>query len=110
MLTATGNFDRVINQATLVLEDRIRRKAGLDDLQGIALVNKALSSKLSESILKVSNDQQTHEGISQICRGIVLAFRNPTHHRVVDKYSREDALRFCAFVDSLLSTIANASM
>ena len=31
LLSATGNFDRVINQATQVLEDRIRVKSGADN-------------------------------------------------------------------------------
>lgn len=107
LLSAKSNFDRVINQATLVLEDRIRRKAMLNDLQGIQLINKALNSKLDESILKLSNNPQIHEGISQICRGIVLAFRNPTHHTIIEKYPRTDALKFCAFVDIILLMLEN---
>jgi hypothetical protein len=35
----------------------------------------------------------------------MLAFRNPTHHHIADTYSREDALKVCAFIDNLLGTI-----
>lgn len=110
LLTASTNFDRVVNQATLVLEDRIRKRSGLNDLQGVGLVNKALNSKRDDSILKVSNDPQIHEGICHICRGIVLAFRNPTHHQIIEAYSREDALKLCAFIDNLLSIIEQATL
>ena len=108
LLAATGNYDRVVNQATLVLEDRIRQKAGLEGSQGIDLISKAMKSNPNESIIRLSDDKQTQEGISLICRGIILAYRNPTHHKVIEKYPRADALKFCAFIDSLLSIIDNA--
>jgi len=105
ILSAPGNFDRVVNQATLVLEDRIRKKSKLDGLIGVELVNKAINSELSKSVLKLSDDPQEHEGFAHICRGIVLSFRNPTHHKIVESYSREDALKVCAFIDLLLRII-----
>jgi hypothetical protein len=108
ILSSPSNFDRVVNQASLVLEDRIRKKSKLNDLIGVNLVNKALNSDLTKSILKTSENPEEHEGISHICRGIVLSFRNPTHHKIIESYSREDALKFCAFVDSLLKIIDNS--
>jgi hypothetical protein len=109
LLTAHDSFDRAINQATLVLEARIRNRAELpQDLIGKGLVDKALSSDISKAILVASDDPQEHEGICHICRGIVGAFRNPTHHRLLDHYTREDALRLCGFIDQLLSVIDKA--
>jgi len=109
ILTAPGNFDRVINQATLVLEDRIRTKSQSDrTLVGVGLINKVLNSDLSNTILKVSDSADEHEGIGHICRGIIMSFRNPTHHYISDKFSREDALKFVAFVDNLLQIINNS--
>jgi len=105
ILSAPSNFDRVVNQATLVLEDRIRKKSKLTNEIGVQLVNKAINSDASKSVLKLSDDPDEHEGFGHICRGIVLSFRNPTHHRIVQNYSREEALKFCAFVDSLLKVI-----
>jgi len=105
ILSAPGNFDRVINQATLVLEERIRKRSGLDSYSGVELVNKALNSELSKSVLQVSDDPDVHEGIAHICRGIVLAFRNPTHHRIITDITREDALKVCAFIDKLLQIV-----
>lgn len=110
ILSAPGNFDRVINQATLVLEERIRKRSGLDSYSGVELVNKALNSELSKSVLQVSDDPDVHEGIAHICRGIVLAFRNPTHHRIITDITREDALKVCAFIDNLLQMVDTAKL
>ncbi len=109
LLSAASNFDRVINQATLVLEDRIRTKASAArSLSGTQLVNAVLKTDLSETVLKVSDDPSEHEGVCHICRGIMLTFRNPTHHHITDKFTREDALKVCAFIDDLLRVIDEA--
>jgi len=106
ILTASSNFDRVINQASQVLEDRIRTKSGLDrSFVGIKLVNNALNTDRSKSVLIVSENNEEHEGFCHICRGIMLAFRNPTHHYLSDSFLREDALKFTAFIDNLLKIL-----
>lgn len=105
ILSAPSDFDRVINQATLVLEDRIRTKSGVStNLSGVNLVNKALNTNPEKTILLVSDDPGIHEGICLICRGIMMSFRNPTHHTISDsnQITREDALKFTAFIDYLL--------
>lgn len=111
ILSSPGNFDRVINQATLVLEDRIRTKSqNKEGLVGIQLVNKVLNSDLKKSVLKVSENSDEHEGICHICRGIMLSFRNPTHHFVSDRFSREDALKLVAFIDNLLQIVDKSKL
>ena len=111
LLSAPGHFDRVINQATLVLEDRIRRKSkNTDKLTGTKLVNEVLKSDIANTVLKVSNNDGEQEGIAHICRGIMGAFRNPTHHEISDNFTREEALKLCAFVDNLLRIIDNATV
>jgi len=76
LLSAPGKFDRVVNQATLVLEDRIRAKTGRgNDRIGVQLVNEVLKTNLDETILKVSDDPGEHEGFCHICRGVMGAFR-----------------------------------
>jgi len=109
LLSAPGNFDRVINQATQVLEDRIRTKSGnTSQLTGVQLVNAVLKSDPGQTVLKVSDDSGEHEGFCHICRGVMQMFRNPTHHHITDKFSREDALKVCAFVDNLLRVLDDA--
>ena len=106
ILTASGNFDRVINQASQVLEDRIRKKSELGrSFVGVKLVNKALNTDKLKTVLIVSENDEEHEGFCHICRGIMLAFRNPTHHYLSDSFLREDALKFTAFIDNLLKIL-----
>ncbi|MDR7038152.1 hypothetical protein J2X36_002908 [Methylobacterium sp. BE186] len=109
LLSAPGNFDRAINQATQVLEDKLRKISKIDkDLTGPNLVNSVINSTPSKGLLRVAENDDEHEGIAHICRGIMLAFRNPTHHSLSDDYTREDALKLCAFIDNLISAIERA--
>ena len=111
ILSAPGNFDRVINQSTQVLEDRIRKKSNCDrTLVGVQLINKALNPDLGKTILIASENSEEHEGICHICRGLMIGFRNPTHHHLSDSFTREEALKFCAFVDSILQIIGKAKV
>ena len=111
ILMATSKFDRPINQATLVLEDRIRNKAQpTARLVGDKLVNFAFNEELTKTVLQVpSGDPDDQRGFTQIIRGTVAAFRNKTHHHVVNSFSREDALRVCGFIDVLLRVVDNST-
>jgi Protein of unknown function (Hypoth_ymh) len=76
LLSAPGNFDRVINQATLVLEDRIRTKSGSrNGAIGVALVNEVIKADPNKSVLKISDDKNEQEGYASILRGVVGAYR-----------------------------------
>lgn len=107
LLMARSRFDRAVNQATLVLEDRIRNKAKpTTKMVGEALVNFAFKENLSETVLLVAgrNDEE-QRGYTQMLRGLVPAYRNQTHHHVTDKMAREDALRVCGFIDVMLRVV-----
>lgn len=111
LLSAAEHFDRVINQATQVLEDRIRaRVPSLSSEIGIGLVNKAVKSDPNASPLKFSETPSEQEGYAAILRGLVGAFRNPSHHRFLTEVSREQALQICAFIDNMLSAINKAEV
>ena len=107
ILLASSKFDRPINQATLVLEDRIRKKSQpTQKLVGENLVNYAFNENLSKTVLRVaSNDSDDQRGFTQVIRGTVAAFRNKTHHHVVNSFSREEAMRVCGFIDVLLRVV-----
>lgn len=109
ILMASANFDRPINQATLVLEDRIRKKAQpTARLVGESLVGYAFNEDISKTVLKVTSDHTDDQrGFTQILRGIVPVFRNTTHHHSVS-FSREDAMRVCGFIDVLLRVVDNS--
>ena len=100
-------FDRAINQATQILENRIKLKAGLTEtsLIGTSLVSKAIHSKLDETILKLSEKQDIQEGYSNLIKGIISIYRNPTHHTLSFECSREYALKVCSHIDELLKII-----
>jgi hypothetical protein len=110
LLTAKGKFDRVINQATLVLDDTIGKKSGIDDKEGVKRINDVFKDVPSDSILEIDGEPEEHEGFGHICRGIMIGFRNLTHHKLIDKFSREDALKFCGFIDVLLKYINSANV
>jgi len=109
ILSARNNFDRVVNQATMVLEDRVRRKArDSSGLTGTQLVNTYVKAKPEESKIVFSSDPDEQDGFSNVLRGMMLAFRNPTHHSPSDTWTREDALKVCTFVDYLLKRLNEA--
>lgn len=104
-----SKFDRIVNQATQVFEDRVRIKAKLNErTQGVELINKVLNANLSKTILKISDNPDEHEGFCHISRGMMLTFRNPSHHQLTDEVTREQALKLCGFVDVLLSILEKA--
>lgn len=107
LLESSGAFDRAINQATQVLEDRIKRKAGLQNtpLIGLPLVSKAIHGKIEITLLKFSDNSDIQEKYSELFKGIIGVYRNPTHHGLEYECSREDALKFCAYVDLLLKEV-----
>jgi uncharacterized protein (TIGR02391 family) len=107
ILLARSNFDRPINQATLVLEDRIRKKVRPPiPMVGETLVNYAFNEKLEKTRLRVASAQaEEQRGITIILRGFVPAFRNITHHHIVDTFTQEDAIRTCVFIDLLLRVV-----
>lgn len=110
LLLASSKFDRAINQATLVLEDRIRKKSlPPRRLEGVKLVNHAFNGDLSKTILKASNDPDEQQGFADIFRGMMLAFRNKTHHYVIDTFTREEALRIVSFIDVLLRAVDSST-
>jgi len=106
ILLARSNFDRAINQATQILEERIREKSKpTQSLNGENLVGYAFNADFSRTILKISENPDEQRGFISILRGIVPAFRNPTHHHITDTFTRQEALRVCSFIDVLLRVI-----
>jgi len=109
LLLAQSNFDRAINQATQVLEERIRKKSlPKKRLAGENLVGYACNAELEKTVLKMSNNTDKQRGFTTILRGIVPAFRNPTHHHVTNTFTREEALRVCSFIDVLIRVVDNS--
>ncbi len=112
ILLGEGPYDRAINQATQILEDRIKNKANLKDtnLIGTALVSKAIHSNSDETILKFSDKADVQLGYSNLFKGLVSIYRNPTHHTLSFKCSREYALKVCCYIDELLKLVEQSEI
>jgi hypothetical protein len=116
LLQAAGNFDRVINQATLVLEARIRESIPYEKLSelvpedkdrvGEQLANKLLSP--SKPIVVVSDKHSERLAFYKVVVGIISYFRNPSHHFLDDKTKWSLAWSVVGIIDSLLSQLANS--
>lgn len=110
ILSSKDAYDRVINQATLVLENAIKEKANLQNsgLFDLALVSKAINPQEDKTILLFSEEKSIQEAYSFLYKGVIGAFRNPTHHGINYKCTREDALKCCAFIDFLLKELEHS--
>ena len=106
LLTADEHHDRVVREACVILEDRVRKTIGADKgLVGVPLMQKAFGKN---GLLRLSEQDQEQVGAMQIYSGVMAFFRNAAGHNVVDSYTPEDALRFVVFVDLLLGMVDRA--
>ncbi|MHB8598778.1 MAG: TIGR02391 family protein [Ktedonobacteraceae bacterium] len=108
LLVAECHYDRVIREACVILENRVR--AAIDaskDVIGTALMENAFGPK--NKLLIFSTLDQEQVGVMQVYRGVMAFFRNSVGHHIIDSYSQEDALRFVAWIDLLLAMIKTVS-
>lgn len=113
LLQAPGNYDRVIREATTVLENRLRSKPphallaqlipNAADQMGDNLVNKLLSP--NSPILVISSEKRKQLAFHRIMLGAVSYLRNPYHHSL-DPYTEWSwAWSTVGFIDRLLADI-----
>jgi len=108
LLLAKKHFDRVLREATTVLDDRLKKKSEISSMNPVNLVNKVLNPQ--KPVIQVSAEKEEQEGFHSICKGVMLAFRNRAHHSLSEKFTQQDALKFCGLIDTLLGTIERADV
>lgn len=108
LLVADHHYDRVIREACVILENRVRTVIGAEEhLTGIPVMELAFSPKNPK--LRFSNVEAEQLGAMQLYRSIIAFFRNNTGHHLSDTYTQDDALRFVAWIDLLLAMVKTAS-
>jgi uncharacterized protein (TIGR02391 family) len=110
LLLAKTHYDRVVREATTVLDDRLKTVSGISNMNPGDLVGKALNPDPNKAVVVVSNEKSEQQGFFSICSGVMLAFRNKAHHSLSEAFTQREALKFCGFVDALLAVIGKASI
>ncbi len=110
LLLAPGHFDRVVREATLILEDRLRKKVSHERLSALIpdsarqtgenLVNTLLSP--GTPVLSISTDQRERAAFQRIMLGVFAYLRNPSHHQIDDTTEWSWSWSIVGFVDHLL--------
>jgi hypothetical protein len=113
LLQGAGDLDRAINQATLVLETRLRDSIPYEKLSevipedkdrvGEPLANKLLSP--SKPVVVISDKPSERAAFHKVVVGMIAYFRNPSHHFLDDKTKSSLAWSVVGIIDSLLSQL-----
>ena len=110
LLKASKHYDRAIREATTVLDDRLKKLTGIKGMLPQALIGKVLNPDPQKAVVVVSSDCSEQEGFFSICKGLGLSFRNPTHHNLSNKFTQQDAMKFCGFIDAILAVLKQATV
>ena len=107
LLLRPGKADTVVRDACVVLEDRLRKVAGLPKgVLGVDLVDQALGQKTG--VLVFSEMPAEQQGVHQLYRGVIGFFKNPPSHRLIEDYNLTRARQIVGLVDLLLSLLREA--
>lgn len=115
LLEAPGKYDRVVREATIVLEDRIRMKPPHEVLSrlipnssnqsGRTLIDKLFQP--DSPILSISSDRAERVKFREILIGVISYLRNPYHHHLDDSTEWSWAWSTVGFIDVLLNEVDN---
>lgn len=118
LLSAPGAYDRVIREATTVLENRIRSKPSRETLSrlipnagdqiGENLVNKLCNP--DNPILVISDEKAKRVSFHKILVGIFSYLRNPYHHQIDSATEWSWAWSSIGFIDNILDAIDHCNV
>ena len=117
LLNAPRNYDRVIEEATRVLENRIRTRVPHEvlsqlipnsgDQTGENLINKLFS--INSPVLSISDDRARRVGLRNMLIGVVSYLRNPSHHVIDDQVDWSWAWSTIGLIDRLMLEVGSCS-
>jgi hypothetical protein len=110
LLSAGRHYDRVLREATTVLDNRLKKLSGVKNLNPAPLVGKVLNGDPARAVIVVSPEANEQQGFHNMCSGVMLAFRDNTHHNLSDSFTQSDALKFCGMIDILLAVIGKGTV
>ena len=118
LLNSPDNYDRVIREATTILEDRMRNKCPHETLSqlipqsadqtGDKLVNKLFAP--DNPVLSISSDKHNRIAFHRILLGAVSYLRNPYHHKLDPNTEWSWAWSTVGFIDRLLADIESCEV
>lgn len=106
----SGDYQEAIQQAFILLEERIRSKADLpQDMVGSKLCQTAFAP--TEGPLSTGETGGEQEGVRSLFKGSFLAFRNASHHRFLDEehLDTERAYSLLCLINMLLTMTDEAA-
>jgi len=104
-------YEPSIREAFVLLEQRIRERAGLDASDiGVELVDKAFGPKKAMLEVPLCVDEGERLGVHQLFRGAMGLLKNPPSHRSVPEFQdRRVAAEIIVFSDFLLNLLKTAA-
>jgi uncharacterized protein (TIGR02391 family) len=106
LLGASGDYDRVVREASTILEDRVRVATGSKIPGAVSLVRAAFD--VDKGMLRLSTERSEQAAAGHLFAGTMGLFRNQSGHQLIH-VSYEDAVRYVVMVDLLLSLVARAT-
>ncbi len=104
LLRAERDYDRVVREACVVLEHRVRERAGKGkDLVGADLMQTVFSPK--NPLLRLSDMEEEQRGAMFLYAGVMKFYRNSAGHNIIGTVGELDALQVVGFVDALLGLL-----
>lgn len=103
-----GHYANAIEDAVKALNAKVRLNSGVDDVDGMSLMEKVFSPKnpiLKFNSLQDQSDIDEQKGFMMMFSGAVAGLRNPRAHTII-KDDPERALEFVAYI-SLLAKLAD---
>ena len=105
----TGKYDTAIFSAFRLVEEKIRKKAELDENHlGVNLVTEALHPEKGLLVISQCKVKSEQEGIYNLFKGAIAFFKNPPSHREVKYEDPLTAIKVIGFAELLLQAISTA--